>query len=393
MSTEPKIINGVVQDNVLLTEHGQKFRPDWTPQQCVDELRRVATLAEANNRFISRRFFRNNAIISDTTWDRFFGTFEEFKRQAGYDLPRGAHRLELHIARHASKDVYRALNADKAGWGERYLKPAGTRFQTILGCNDLHDIQCDPFWRRVFVDTARRVQPEKIVINGDALDLPEFGKYGVDPRTFMPMDRIRWLHAFLGDLREMAPKAEIVYVEGNHEFRFLRHLADAGTAGAALKVILHELHGMTVPDFFGLTKFEVNYVSRTDLAAEHPADIKREIRKNFWIGYDAVIACHFPDAIGMSMPGWNGHHHSHRVETRFNPIQGAYEWHQFGAGHRRWAEYTSGERWTNGFGLVHVDTHTKSVVFEYIDVRDFAVVGGQFYLRGDDELIHASGGK
>lgn len=389
-SEAPKIINGVVQDNVLLSEQGQKYRGDWTPQMCVDELRRVHAMAGEHDRFISRRFFRQNAIISDGTWDRFFGTFEEFKREAGIDLPRGAHRLELHIARHASKDVYRAMNVDKAGWEGKYLKPCKRRFQTILGCNDLHDMECDPFWRRVFLDTADRVKPETVVINGDALDLPEFGKYAVDPRNFRPLERIRWLHAFLTELRAICPDAEIVYVEGNHEHRFLRHLADAQTAGAALKVILSELHGMTVADFFGLTAFEVNYIARTDLAAEHPGEIKKELSKNFWIGHDAVLACHFPEALGFGLPGWNGHHHSHQVTTKFNALRGSYEWHQFGAGHKIWAEYTAGEKWGNGFGMWHVDTRTKACVCEYIDTtQGFCLVGGKWYERQPAELLTA----
>lgn len=386
---EPKIVNGVVQDNVLLSEHGCKFRKDWTAQQCVEELRRVAQMAQANDRFLSRRFFRNNAIISDGTWDRFFGTFEEFKRQGGVELPRGAHRLELHIAAHAARDAYRAMNVDKAGWEDKYLKPDAKRFQTILGCNDIHDIHCDTFWRRVFIDTAKRVKPEKIVINGDGLDLPEFGRYHTDPRTFEPMRRLRWMHDFLKELREACPDAEIIYIEGNHEHRFLRHLADAGAAGTALKVILNELHGMSVSDFFGLSAYEVNYIARTDLAAASPADIKRELRKNYALMYDCVLACHFPDAIGMSMPGWNGHHHSHQAQTKHSPMFGTYEWHQFGAGHVRGAEYTAGEKWSNGFGLIHVDTHRKRTQFEYVDTTPgFCVVGGRWYERTVSENLY-----
>lgn len=385
----PKIINGVVQDNVLLNEHGQKFRGDWSPQQCVDELRRVAQMASAHDRFLSRNFFRYNAIISDGTWDRYFGTFEEFRRQGGIDLPRGAHRLELHIARHASKDVYREMNLDKRGWEGKYLKPCNKRFQTVIGCNDLHDTECDAFWRRVFIDTVIRVQPDIICIDGDGLDLPEFGKYSIDPRVFEPLRRLKWMHEFLRELREAAPDAEIVYIEGNHEHRFLRWLADAGPAGTAMKVILSDLHGMSVADFFGLTKYEVNYIARTDLAAENASDIKKELRKNYHVMYDCLLACHFPDALTMGLPGWNGHHHNHLVDTRFSALlRTTYEWHQFGAGHRRWAEYTGGEKWSTGFGLWHVDTEKKLSQCEYVDTTaDHAVVGGKWYLRQANERI------
>ena len=354
---------------------------------CVDELRRVAELAEDVDRFLSRRFFRNNSIISEGTWDRYFGTFQEFKRQAQIELSRGAHRQELNVARHASKDAYRAINIDKANWGDKFLRPDPKRFQTVLGCNDLHDIHCDPFWRRVFLSTAAIVKPEKVVINGDALDLPEFGKYNVDPRTWDVVGRIRWLHAFLKDLREACPDTEIIYIEGNHEFRLLRHLGDATPA---MRAILSDLHGMNVSSLLGLSQFEINYVSRTDLAAEHRGDIASELKKNWHCMYDCLIASHYPEAKSMGFPGWNGHHHSHKAETLYSPLFGEYEWHQFGVGHRRSAEYTAGERWSNGFGIIHVDTFTKSVVIEHFHVRDFAVIGGTYYERAPSERIFLS---
>jgi hypothetical protein len=50
-----------------------------------------------------RNYFRNNGRISDATWNRHFGTFEEFKRQAGIKLTRQQHGLERHIAKHAGE--------------------------------------------------------------------------------------------------------------------------------------------------------------------------------------------------------------------------------------------------------------------------------------------------
>jgi UDP-2,3-diacylglucosamine pyrophosphatase LpxH len=82
------------------------------------------------------------------------------------------------------------------------------------------------------------------VLNGDIFDLPEFSKYTQDPRHFAPVERIKWVHQFLNDLREAAPDAQIDFVEGNHEFRLLRHLSEATPA---LMTVLADLHGMTIP--------------------------------------------------------------------------------------------------------------------------------------------------
>jgi hypothetical protein len=124
----------------------------------------------------------------------------------------------------------------------------------------------------VLVETIDRVQPERIVLDGDIFDLPEFSKYTQDPREFAPVERIKWVHQFLNDLREAAPDAQIDFVEGNHEYRLLRHLSEATPA---LMTVLADLHGMTIPDLLGLTRYEVNFVARADLTAFTETDIKK----------------------------------------------------------------------------------------------------------------------
>lgn len=83
----------------------------------------------------------------------------------------------------------------------------------------------------------------------------------------------------------------------------------------------------------------------------------------------------------MGYPGTNGHHHKHLVSSHYSPIFGPYEWHQTGSGHTRHASYCAGEKWSNGFLIIHTDTHTRHSAFEYVDIRDFAIVGGQWYRR------------
>lgn len=368
-----------------LSEDQRKFKKDWTSQDCIDELMRIAKLDES--RVVTRNYFRVHSDISESTWNRYFGTFLEFKRQADIILSRHAHGLERAIAKHASKDKQRAMNEAKQGWEDRYKRPHSGRFQSVLVGSDIHDKLCDPFYRRLFIETAQRAQPEKIVLNGDIFDLTEFGKYTQDPRQYAPIERMRWVHAFLSDLRAACPNAEIIFVEGNHEFRLLRHLTEATPA---LMTVLSDLHGMTVPDLLGLTKYEVNYVARMDLAAFNETDIRKELQKNYVLLYDCLLFHHFPDGRNMGYPGANGHHHKHLVWNAYSPTFGPYEWHQLGAGHIRQASYCAGEKWSNGFMLCHVDTHTKRTQFEYIDCSHaHAFIGGRFYERKADELIAA----
>jgi hypothetical protein len=378
-------LRGRLRGAVPMSENQRKFQADWTAEDCVAELVRIAKIDET--KVISRNYFRVHSDISESTWNRYYGTFTEFKRQAGIILSRHAHGLERSIAKHASKDNQRRANVEKAGWEDVYLRPTSRRWQSCLVGSDIHDKLCDPFYRRLFVDTAKRAQPEKIVLNGDIFDLSEFGKYTQDPRKFELEARVKWVHKLLEDLREAAPEAEITFVEGNHEFRLMRHLTEATPA---LMVLLSDLHGMTVPGLLGLTKYEVNYVARMDLAAFTEADIKKELAKNYVILWDSLLFHHFPDGRNMGFPGANGHHHKHLVWNHYSPQFGPYEWHQLGAGHIRQASYCAGEKWSNGFLLCHVDTHTKRTQFEYIDCSHaHAIIGGRFYQREDGELLAA----
>lgn len=366
---------------IPLSEDQRKYRPDWTAQNCIDELRRVALLDET--RSVTRNYFRVHSDISEATWSRYYGSFLEFKRQAALILSRHAHGIERAVAKHASKDAQRDMNAEKRGYEDAYLRPSSRRFQTVLVGSDIHDIECDPFWRRCFIDTAARVKPEKIILNGDVVDLAEFGKYGVDPREWDVVGRIRWVHAFLSELRVASPESEIIYIEGNHEARLVRHL---GEATPALKVVLSDLHGFTVSKLLGLDAYEVNYIARMDLTAFTERDLKKELTKNYHIAYDCLLAHHFPEGRQMGYPGFNGHHHRYFAWSDYSPQFGSYQWLQLGAGHRRAASYCAGEKWNNGFLLAHVDTHSKSVQMEYVDVRDHAMIGGRFYQRTAAEI-------
>lgn len=345
-------------------------------EECIAELRRIAEIDVT--KIISRNYFRNHSKYAESAWNAHFGTFHEFKSAANITLSRGQFRLEKAIAKHASVDKLRAMNEQKAGRDGKYLRPQSSRFQTVLACSDVHDRECDPFFRYCFLDTAKRVQPAKIIFDGDIFDLPEFGKYDVDPREWDVTGRIQWVHDFWEECREAAPNAEFVFVEGNHEFRLLRHLTEQSPAMIG---VLSDLHGFTVPKLLGLDKYEINYVSRTDLATFTEAEAKKELSENFYIAYDAFMAIHYPYGRSYHMPGFNGHHHKHIVWTEFSPIYGAYEWHQLGTGHKRRASYTNGKVWTNGFILANVDTHTKYTQFEYVELRDHAVIGGKWYYR------------
>lgn len=138
---------------VPLSEDLGKWRPEWTAADCLNELKRIASLD--TEKVVTRNYFRNHSRCSEATWNRYFGTFHEFKRQAGIVLSRHAHSLEKQIAKHASKDIQRATMAEKLSYAGAYLRPSSKRFQTVLTGSDMHGTHCDPFYRRLFIRAYR----------------------------------------------------------------------------------------------------------------------------------------------------------------------------------------------------------------------------------------------
>ncbi len=370
--------------DVPMSENQRKYHANWTAEDCCDELRRIAKMDET--RVVSRNFFRNHSKISEATWNRYFGTFLEFKRQAGVVLSRQQHGLERGIAKHASVDHYREYNIKRGSWGANYIRENQNRFKTIITCSDLHDIEVDRFYLRVLIDTIRRVQPDVICFVGDVFDLPEFGRYTVDPREWDVVNRIKFVHEeIFKPIREASPNSQLDLIEGNHEARLLRHVADASPA---LRTILGDLHGLSVRDLLGLTEFEVNYIAKLDLAAFTKADLTKELSKNYQIYWDSFLAHHYPHGKNQGLPGVNGHHHRHMSWGLYNHTYGSYEWHQLGSGHHRDASFAEGEQWNNGFAICNVDTKTKSTAFDYVFVGSgHTVVGGQWYYRDKKEII------
>ncbi len=381
------------QGHVPLSESLAPSRVDRLPDHVQEKMTEddiialLRGMAENDpDRVISRNYFRTHSRLKESTWSQ-MGTFEEFKRQAELKLSRQQHKLERETAKHVSVDHYRALEKERIVWGNKYEKPSYGRFKTILVAADFHDMDCDPFALRIFLDVARRSKSiiDLVCLAGDLFDLPEFGRWDQDPRDWNVAGRIRFVHnQILRPLRKiLGKKVQMDLIEGNHEARLLRHLGDATPA---MKGLLSDLHGFNIPKLLGLTEFEINYIGKGSLAAWTKHDMQKELENNYKVYYDCILAHHFP-AIGRrkGMPGFSGHHHKLQVWPLQTPLYGPGLWYQLGAMHVRSASYADAQPWTNGFALVHVDTLSKRSTFEYFDISDHCYAGGKLYLRQEHE--------
>lgn len=359
-------------------------RKPRTAQDLKDLLYKMQAAQPGRN--ITRIHFRNETRIADSVWLHHFGTFLEFRRQAGLELTRSQHQVTRQVAKHVAADHYRDFN-DRRELDQRYLKDTGSPIKTIIGCSDLHDVEIDPFYLRVLKESVTLVNPDVLNFGGDIFDLPEFGKFAVDPREWDVTGRIKFAHDnIFKPIREASPNLQIDFIEGNHEYRLLRHLADASPA---MKSLLADLHGLTVSQLLGLDKFEINYIAKADLAAFTKKEQQNQIQKSYKVYDNTILIHHHPHARNWGLPGWNGHHHRVALWNHANALKGNYQWYQLGCGHQLRASYCEGEHWDQGFIICHYNATTGTVNQEYIKVTDMAVVGGVYFHREPHEMVGA----
>lgn len=342
---------------------------------------------------VTRNAFRESTGISDQSWAAHFGTFPAFMEAAGLNSTATTRKIAGQIARHSRQDDFRKLSIDRLNWHDRFERRSDQRFQTMLACSDIHDIEADPFAVRMFVQAVADVQPDIICINGDLFDLPEFSRHPKDPREWNVTGRIEAGLNFIHQLRNVAPDAQIDLIEGNHEARLLKFMFGDGTQAAAIASMLSDLHGWDVRRLFKLDEYEVNYIARGDLCAFTDSQLRAAVQTSERIYWGFVLARHHPPSKknAVTLPGFNGHHHTHSVSSHYNHRLGSFEWHQTGGLHKRQASYTqfheSDMRWNCGFLLADADVQNERVNFTYATVGDtFTRFGGRHYRRETDEF-------
>ncbi len=374
-----------LQERALMSEKSKKFDPEATAQDCVEDLRRVQRDNEFS--YITRTLYRLLGRYSEATWNRFFGTFQEFRRQAGLELNRYQHDLERKVAKHASLDIFDAffqrevmpfVGRDGVGLYSR-SHYEGKEIRTLLSVSDAHDVEVDPFTLAVSLDVAKRVQPDVIVFNGDIFDMYEFSRFDMDPRRVKPAERAHFVvNKIFRPFREACPDAELTFNLGNHEWRILKHMANKTPN---LQAFLSDFVGMTLEDLFGVRELEINIICKWDLRAYQPRDVQREIAKNYKVYWNSFVAAHIQEGFGMS--GTSGHVHKPKTEINYNEAAGgATTWTVTGCLRDTNEDFVVGpDRHVNGFGLFHIMPRTRQVVSENIIVRDFTAVAGEYYHR------------
>ena len=115
----------------------------------------------------------------------------------------------------------------------------------------------------VALGIVRDLQPNKVVLVGDNVDAPEFGKYRLSPAyaltTQANIDRATTLSA---ELRACAPHAEIVWLAGNQEERLVNATLDNLKAAFGLRRgnSKYELPVLSIPYLCRFDEYGITYL-------------------------------------------------------------------------------------------------------------------------------------
>lgn len=179
------------------------------------------------------------------------------RRETGFawDPVRPARKVEVK----APKSQVRA--ASSSTWRTAVILP-----DTQIGYRRLDDGTLDPFHDEVALDVATQIvaseRPDDVVMLGDFLDFPMFGRYRQEPafaQTAQPA--LERGHELLATLRELARRIRVL--EGNHDARLHNYILDNALAAAGLrraKAAPASWPVLSVPYLLRLEELGVEYV-------------------------------------------------------------------------------------------------------------------------------------
>lgn len=114
----------------------------------------------------------------------------------------------------------------------------------------------------VALQIAKYIRPDRIVLLGDNLDLPQESKYPTGPEFYFTTQaaavELAW---WLAQFRAIDPNMEIDYIAGNHDIRAEKALMQNAISAYGLKSV-DDLNGpplLSIPKLLGLDNLKIKY--------------------------------------------------------------------------------------------------------------------------------------
>lgn len=264
-------------------------------------------------------------------------------------------------------------NMDVQEWCYKPRKPTvplGLEKHVMIG--DTHGVFVEQPVFKAVLDFIRDFKPHQINLLGDMIDFYEISRFDKDPMRRVVLGReIEFTREnILAEIRRAAPKARIVWLQGNHEHRLQRYLWSRAPELASLP-------GLDMRSLFDLGKLKIMYqeqnleIGDTQMTHGHMA------RK-----HSAYTAKAMLDDYGQSVI----HNHTHRLGAHYKTDRaGSYLAFENGCLCTFDMDYVNNPNWQHGFSvgwLLADDT----MHFEQLQIKDNGFFYGGKFFGTEDEL-------
>jgi hypothetical protein len=215
---------------------------------------------------------------------------------------------------------------DKPAKPVRGMKLALKGADTQIGYRRLADGSLDPFHddaaMNVFIQAATQLQPDKIQILGDFLDLASQGRFAQEASFAQTtQEALNAGHKFLATLRAACPDSQIVVIEGNHDKRMQNFIEANAVAAFGLKRagLPDSWPVMSLPYLLRLDELNIEYVDAYPAATDWDNDNTRNIHGTKANSRGSTTSQYVFELPHLNT--WAGH--THRVEITYRSVMGA----------------------------------------------------------------------
>lgn len=175
-------------------------------------------------------------------------------------------RCKVRVLRGAHGKKLRSQIKDRRFFGTGMILPAGEepeykpiilpkKNNRILFMSDIHLPFHDLQSVQIALYDAKDKDCNTVILGGDIVDFYNLSVFDKTPHksTFQKEREMFW--QLIDDINEILPDAEIIWIEGNHEYRFTRYLIGKSAE-------LYGINEFTMPEVFHLGQIDVKYIDR-----------------------------------------------------------------------------------------------------------------------------------
>lgn len=250
--------------------------------------------------------------------------------------------------------------ANEWGYGAaKLLKPSTKEsIEVVAFLSDIHVPYQDPGVVESALALVRDLQPHRVVINGDVCDFVSLSRFSTSLDRFINLQaEINEANEFRAAVREAAPNAELIEVEGNHDARLTAYIKQNAAALSSLEALdpkklyrYGELGIQWVPG--------AGFLQRPEFLVKHGTFVRWDA--------GASAKAEYAQA-GIS--GISGHTHRLGAYRRSGYIER--QWTEQGCLCRLDPEYITGApNWAQGMCVGHFSTKSDAFVVETVQTFD-----------------------